>query len=331
MELSASALSTDSVPQSHRLPFWRDLVCDTFVELACESASPHNFSGSIRTRDFNGTKYSQVKSTWHHVVRDKRRISRSNFDHFLLSLQLRGRGKLLQDGRVAHLEPGDFALYDVTRPYELQFEEDFEQLVMQLPRRQVLSRLFDADGLMAVGVSGRTGLGRLASTLIVQTASQLDCLDPASLSQAQSSALDLVAHALANGRNLTVERQSESRELTLRRILFYINTNLSDPGLSCERVAVENGISERYLRKLFQSKGHGVSEWIWARRLECAKEAITDPLSRHRSITSIAYDWGFKDSGHFSRAFKARFGATPRDVRTSAMDPNLNTHNLRAE
>ena len=69
---------------------------------------------------------------------------------------------------MAHLEPGDFALYDVTRPYELQFEEDFEQLVMQLPRRQVLSRLFDADGLMAVGVSGRTGLGRLASTLIVQ-------------------------------------------------------------------------------------------------------------------------------------------------------------------
>ena len=320
MELSAFALSTDSVPQSHRLPYWRDLVCDTFVELACESVSPYNFSGSIKTRDFDGTIYSQVKSTWHHVVRDKRRISRSSFDHFLLSLQLRGRGKLFQDGRVAHLEPGDFALYDVTKPYELQFEEDFEQLVMQLPRNKILSRLFDADGLMAVGVSGKTGLGRLASTLIVQTASQLDCLDSAGLSQAQSSALDLVAHALANDRNLTVERQSESRELTLRRILFYINDNLSDPSLSCERVALENGISERYLRKLFQAKGHGVSEWIWARRLERAREVLTDPLFRYRSITSIAYDWGFKDASHFSRAFKARFGDTPRGIRTGALD-----------
>lgn len=320
MDLAGKILTTESVPPSHRLRYWRDLVCDTFVELACESASPQNFSGSIQSREFDGTKYSKVKSSWHRVIRDKRRISNSIFTHFLLSLQLRGRGRLVQDGRVANLEPGDFALYDVTRPYELQFEDHFEQLVLQLPRSQIVSRLFDADGLVAVGVSGQSGLGRLASTLIVQTASQLDCLDAASLNQAQSSALDLVAHALGDGRNVPVERQSESRELTIRRILRYIEDNLSDPGLSCERVAVENGISERYLRKLFQAKGHGVSEWLWLRRLERAREDIVDPLFRHRSITSIAYDWGFKDTGHFSRAFRARFGTTPSRLRIAEAD-----------
>ncbi|MEQ8266567.1 MAG: helix-turn-helix domain-containing protein [Parvibaculum sp.] len=320
MELAAKVLTTESVPRSHRLSYWRDLVCDTFVELACESAAPHDFSGSIQSLEFDGTKYSHVKSSWHRVVRDKRRISNSNFTHFLLSLQLRGRGRLIQDGRLVDLEPGDFALYDVTRPYELQFEEDFEQLVVQLPRNQILSRLFDADGLVAVGVSGQSGLGRLASTLIVQTASQLDCLDAPGLAQAQSSALDLVAHALANGRNVSVERQSESRQLILRRILNYIEENLSNPGLSCERVAVENGVSERYLRKLFQAKGHGVSEWLWLRRLERARQDIADPLLRHRSITSIAYDWGFKDTGHFSRAFKARFGTTPSSIRAGETD-----------
>lgn len=315
MEFAAKTLSTDSVPPSHRLPFWRDLVCDTFVELTCESVASPNFRGSIQSVDFEGTKYAKVKSTWHHVIRDRRRIANSNFDHFLLSLQLKGKGRLLQDGRIADLEPGDFALYDVTRPYELHFEEDFEQLVLQLPRSQIQSRIFDPDGLMAIGVSGKSGLGRLASTLLVQTASQLDCLNADGLLQAQSSALDLVAHALADGRSLAVERQSESRELTLRRVLHYIETHLCEPGLTCERVAQENGLSERYLRKLFQAKGHGVAEWIWARRLERARLDIVDPLLSHRSITSVAYDWGFKDAGHFSRAFKSRFGLSPRAVR----------------
>ena len=315
MEFAAKALTTDSVPLSHRLPFWRDLVCDTFVELTCESVAAQNFSGSIQTLELEGTRYSKVRSTWHHVIRDRRRISASSFDHFLLSLQLKGKGRLLQDGRIADLEPGDFALYDVTRPYELHFEDDFEQLVLQLPRSQIQSRIFDADGLMAIGVSGKTGLGRLASTLLVQTASQLDCLESSGLLRAQSSALDLVAHALADGRNLSVERQSESRELTLRRILLYIEDHLSEPGLSCERVGQDNGVSERYLRKLFHAKGHGVSEWIWARRLERARLDIVDPLLSHRSITSVAYDWGFKDTGHFSRAFKSRFGLSPRSVR----------------
>ena len=38
-----------------------------------------------------------------------------------------------QDGRDALLGPGDFALYDSTRPYQLQFDDDFQQFVLKLP------------------------------------------------------------------------------------------------------------------------------------------------------------------------------------------------------
>lgn len=318
MDKARQILSTSSVPASHRLPYWRDLVCDTFVDLGCDLIDPHNFHGEIEHwRNFN-LAYTNVVSNAHTVRRNKHRISRSTDDHFLLSLQVRGRGSILQDGRSTVLRAGDFAIYDVTRPYNLMFDDEFAQLVMQIPRKEMSARLFDAENLTAVGVSGQQGAGRLASTLIAQTAGQLGSLDMQSLEQAQSCVLDLMANALAGSRGDNSELVSESQELTIRRILQYIDDSITDPALTCERVAKANGISERYLRKLFQSKGHSVSEWIWMKRLEGAKRDLSNPRLANRSITSIAYDWGFKDAAHFSRSFKARFEQTPRQSRNDS-------------
>jgi len=127
-----------------------------------------------------------------------------------------------------------------------------------------------------------------------------------------------MANALAGRRGDNAELVSESQELTIRRILQYIDDAITDPALTCERVAKANGISQRYLRKLFQSKGHSVSEWIWMKRLEGARRDLSNPRLANRSITSVAYDWGFKDAAHFSRAFKARFEQTPRQIRNDS-------------
>ena len=49
------------------------------------------------------------------------------------SIQTAGTGRISQDGRSTELHPGDFALYDSTRPYELAFDDDFQQYVLMLP------------------------------------------------------------------------------------------------------------------------------------------------------------------------------------------------------
>jgi AraC-like DNA-binding protein len=43
---------------------------------------------------------------------------------------------------------------------------------------------------------------------------------------------------------------------------------------------------------------------------------LADPAERDRSVSEIAYHWGFNDAAHFSRTFKARFGMSPRDARS---------------
>jgi AraC-like DNA-binding protein len=68
-----------------------------------------------------------------------------------------------------------------------------------------------------------------------------------------------------------------------------------------------------------------VSELIWSRRLDQARRDLADPLRSHISVTAIAYDVGFKDSAHFSRAFKNRFGLTPGECRSQARVARLAT------
>jgi AraC-like DNA-binding protein len=42
---------------------------------------------------------------------------------------------------------------------------------------------------------------------------------------------------------------------------------------------------------------------------------LADPRQAGRSVTDIAFTVGFKDSSHFSRAFKDRYGVGPRGYR----------------
>jgi len=310
-------LSTDTVRQKERLRYWRDLVCDTFVELDCES-QPDNFSGELRTVAVGDIQISTVASVAQRVRRTRTRIAGSSRDTFLLSLQLRGSGAVSQDSRTALLSPGDFALYDCTRPYELRFDQSFSQVVLRLPRETVTGRLIDSHQLTARRIDGKRGVGLLASSFIRQLHEQLDNVDDLSLGRLQANAVDLMATALAEQTG-GAARPNEGQAIIRQRVCAYIDRNLGDHRLTCEGIAAAHGISQRYLRKVFEASSTTVSDWIWSRRLEQAKRDLADPLLAHVSVTGIAFDVGFKDAAHFSRAFRSRFDMSPREWRNSTL------------
>jgi len=307
-------LSTDSVRAKERLPYWCDMVCDTFVELDCDSSEFESFSGSLQTSEVGGIQISTVRSVAQRVRRTRSRIAGSSRDHFLLSLQLCGTGVVSQDSRTAILSPGDFALYDCTRPYELAFDDSFSQVVLRLPRETVTGRLIDSHLLTARRIDGRKGVGLLASSFMRQLHEQLDHIDAMSLGRLQANAVDLMATALTQQTSMQPS-VSEGQAIIRQRVCAFIERNLGNSQLTCESIATAHGISQRYLRKIFESSSVSLSDWIWRRRLEQAKRDLVDPLLAHLSVTAIGFDVGFKDAAHFSRAFRARFDMTPRDWR----------------
>jgi AraC-like DNA-binding protein len=311
-------LSTDDVPQPDRVGYWRDMICDVFVKLACDSPQTRNFYGRLINRSAGPLQFTEVISTSQVVERTRPLIGRAMEDYFLVSLQTRGVGKISQDGRTAILHPGDMALYDTTRPYRLAFDRDMGEIVLRLPRAMLSERLVAPERLTARTIRGNSGLGRIASAHVSEVFDGIGAIDARLQDRVSATVVDLIASAASEQLLGTETGTSSSALATLQRLLYFIEDHLTDHDLSRAMVATANGISPRYLNQLFEMHECGFREWVLRRRLECAKSDLGNPALAARTVSDIAYRLGFNDLSYFSRAFKAHFGESPRASRCSA-------------
>jgi AraC-like DNA-binding protein len=310
---STTLIQTSAIEPARRLDYWRDMISSTFVALDCEVPTRGDFSGSLETDVLQDLQFSRVVSDPQHVVRSRQRIRQSPEDFFLISIQCAGSGSVAQHDRVASLGVGDFALYDTTQPYELNFDHSFEQLVLRLPRRYLSRRIACPERLTAVSFRGSQGSAAVVSSFMVQVYRQLDTIDSGCRPAMHQALLDLVVAGISGA--LTENLPTANRLVMRQRIRNFVEARLSDSSLDCQKIAVAHGISVRYLNKLFEDDELPLSEWIWSRRLERARTAIERSRMTGQSISQIAYDWGFKDPAHFSRAFKIRYGMRPSALR----------------
>jgi AraC-like DNA-binding protein len=80
--------------------------------------------------------------------------------------------------------------------------------------------------------------------------------------------------------------------------------------VDADGVASQLGVSRRYLDKLFSRSGRSFARHLWDRRLALAAQWLQRPGPV--SVTEVAHGVGFKDSSHFTRLFRARYGQSPR-------------------
>jgi AraC-like DNA-binding protein len=85
-----------------------------------------------------------------------------------------------------------------------------------------------------------------------------------------------------------------------------------DPALTVERVAGVLGCSRATLFRLFERRGVGIGAHIRESRLAHGKHLLRDPAL---DIGQIALRSGYADASAFGKAFRQRFGLTPRDWR----------------
>ena len=83
-------------------------------------------------------------------------------------------------------------------------------------------------------------------------------------------------------------------------------------------VASRQGISPRYIQKLFDLEGTTFTEFVLRERLSRARRMLADLRLAGRTIANIAYDAGFADLSNFNRSFRQQYGVTPSDVRATA-------------
>lgn len=302
-----------------RFDYWRDVVSEEYVHLDCDGVTRDNirgFKGALRGGVCVGeVRFSEVISHPQIAIRTKRQIAKANEDDFLISFQLERECVVSQNGRRALLTPGSFALYDSTEEYSLAFQKPFHQIVLQMPREVLSRHLLEPERYTAIAISGREGIGLVLQNFIFSLAAEL--------SEKRSQPGELLTENLVNlialsfsSSVLTSEVVSSDcvREALVRRIRQFIDNNLFDRRLNNSRIAESQGISVRYLHKLFQAEDESIHEMILRRRLEAAHQILSDANNVGVSIESVALHVGFTGSPHFSRAFKSHFGVCPSQV-----------------
>jgi len=113
----------------------------------------------------------------------------------------------------------------------------------------------------------------------------------------------------------STDSQPRNSEQLRPRIQRFIDEHLSDPRLGPAEIAAAAEISVRHLHRVFSGGGSTLGDCIRARRLEQCRNDLANPRLHGKTITEIAFSWGFSDSAHFSRSFRQQFGICPRVFR----------------
>jgi AraC-like DNA-binding protein len=313
-------ISTDTVVARQRLAFWTDLVCDTYVQLECDPPpGADRIDGEIVADELASLQLSRVTATAQFVKRTPALIARASEDHFLVSIQTQGRGVISQDGRHAVLGPGDFALYDSTRPYQLTFDDNFQQFVLKLPGPTLRTALRDTERLTATTVRGDRGAGHLMIGMIRTLAADIGALAPESAAAVADSVSQILIAGLAALPAAKREAVSQLTNYHREQIKALVRARLADPDLNVTQIARALRLSPSTLHRAWAGEPCSLSDWIWSQRLDAARRDLCNPALAARTVSEIAFAWGFNDAAHFSRAFRTRFSCSPRDMRTGGV------------
>lgn len=309
--------STAHISESKRqFEFWHDTICDEFVRLDCEAQEQNRFAAELRGGVGVGTlRFAEVISDPHQAQRTRQQISKTSEADFLISFQLANQGLVRQNGREAILTPGSFALYDSTQPYTLSFKDNFHQFIVQMPKDVLGQHLMNPEQYTAIAMQGSSGLGAILTNFILSLAQEAKHLSQSS-NELSGNLVNMIAMALSSSVMLEqVGEHSVVQDSVIKRVHRYIEMNLSNSNLSNQSIADAQGISTRYLNKLFKEEAQSVHGLVLEKRLQRGLAYLQDPAYQGHSIESIAYNIGFTSAAHFSRCFKKRFGQNPSSVR----------------
>jgi AraC-like DNA-binding protein len=284
-----------------------------FVHVQCDPGRNERFFAEISCDRLGDIQVASARMTAQKARRTSHDLARDPAEFLHICVLRSGHSLMSQDGREAELGPGDFVLSDSVRPFSASVDDDYSVSLLQIPRQMLLHRIGAAECFTAVRVDGSNGIGGMLSPMLREVPLRLAAVPEAARLRVADNLLDLIAAALLSA----VEGAPLSARLTLTQVKFWIETHLADK-LSAEDVAGQCGLSVRHLNRLFEREGSSLMHYVWQRRLERCHRDLADPALRHRSIGDIAFASGFNDLTHFGRAYRARYGMTPRQARGKA-------------
>lgn len=234
----------------------------------------------------------------------------------LILMSLEEGATLKAAGTRSALCAGDIAVLPRRDTWEICFKREMHVVALSVAKAAFHGRKIGPLSFGHARIIRAEGLAGVLARSLEAAAESLDRLTAPewmTLSQALAELLltllrqPTTGHADVGG--------TSTREALLHRIYQTIERSLNDPDLTLAQVAQAEGISERYLQKLFEGTGDNFTHYLRQRRLYRTQAELSNSANASQSVSEIAFRCGFNDAAHFSRTFRERFGMSPREFR----------------
>ena len=307
-------LSTADISPTRRHDWLREVIGREYADVEIEPPADGELFNEMRITPWRDLQLSAIRSNalaLERLAREPRRIAQ---DAYFAVILLDGEYRLRQDGREAFLRPGDLSLYDAARPHRTDCPRAFHKLIVSIPRALLAERVAGVERCTAQRIAGDAGIGAIAVNFIRHCTAEASALTPNDFAALSTHALDLLTRAIATTRPQTCIL-SRSRQSSLAAVKAIVEQRFCDPWLDTKAIAAGVGLSPRYINELFAAEGSSLMRHVWEQRLRKSRDRLL--AGESCSLAELAWRCGFADSAHFSRAFKRRFGAPPREFRKS--------------
>jgi AraC-like DNA-binding protein len=219
-----------------------------------------------------------------------------------------------QSGQVQRFHAGRMVLVDPTKLYRQNFVERTQLIALRIPKSTLNERGFRLDLRGPVTPDVATPDVGAVGDLIVSMAQRAGATSTIMRHRQGAHLLDLIDILLDDPSAMLRARSSDA---TLFRAKRFITQNLRNADLTATLIASEVSASEAHLNRLFRTEGVSLMRYVWSCRLELAARLLKGCSRSQVQIQEIAYRCGFSTAAHFSRAFKDRYGISPRDAITA--------------
>ncbi|WP_374146018.1 helix-turn-helix transcriptional regulator [Sphingomonas sp. 28-63-12] len=300
--------STDHLPPADRYQAWlrRDWPRRTQI-YRTEPSEP--FNTSWESAQLGEVTFVYTKITGMRWERRRSDIRSSDFDPIIINMMIEGLAQGDMDGRAFYEPGGTLHFHDLGRP-SLHVSSASITYSIVIPRPlalQLFGTLHDLHGLVVPAAVAEMLFAHAEQTR--RALPRLEILAAQGLGRVFQE-LAVIALAEVRPRSLPVVT---SEKLLLQRVEAEIDRRLGDGKITIAELCGVLGVSRARMFAAFRAEG-GIHHYVARQRLERARAALAD-LTRAEPIGNIAHRLGFSDAPHFSRAFRTRFGMSPRDYR----------------
>ncbi len=309
--MSFRPFTSESYAQDDRPEAWRDVLSAVGLKPAIANAL-YDGHATASHRNSAGVALSRLSAGSQAVSPE----ARSNEDLPIALMPIEDGVVLRNRGAHRIVPVGHLLLLPRSGDWSVVFQRDMRAIVLSVTSRAFHGRITGKPGYSEPQVVAPGGFADVFSRMLDATARALESLSDVEWTAVAQSLMDILLTLVHRLPAPTSDAgHSATQAAILHRICQIVERRLDDPELSPSRVAQVEGISERYLQKLFEGVGDNFTHYVRERRLQRAWVDLSNPAEAHQSISEIAFRYGFNDSAHFSRAFRQRFGSSPREFR----------------